>query len=83
MAIVVEVARPHPSDVRADGVIAGPVQAEREAVFQDFEVGPMCRGSKRALSPVMALARPRGRIGGCAANWGMTWFALPFKVGLR
>ena len=63
LAVVVEVGRHHGLRVRADGVAHGRAEAEQAAVFQDFEVWPMRRGSKRAPSPVMALA-PARRQGG-------------------
>src|SRR5262249_56797757 len=63
MAVVVEVARGHGLGARADGVVATPDKAGREAVFQDFEVGPMRRGSRGASPPVLALT-PVRRQGG-------------------
>ena len=59
VAVVVEVGRHHRLGVRADGEARGRAEAGREAVFQEFEVRPIRRGSKRATSPVMALAPAR------------------------
>ena len=58
-AVAVEVRRHHGLRVGADGVVHGRAEAEQAAVFQGFEVGPMRRGSKRAASPVLALAPAR------------------------
>src|SRR5262249_58287434 len=45
------------------GVASVPEEAGRETVFQDFEVGPMRHGSRRARSPLMTLP-PARRQGG-------------------
>ena len=59
LAVAVEVGCQHAMRICAGGVARHGVEAEQAAVFQGFEVEPMHHGSKRASSPVMALAPAR------------------------